>query len=143
MAGKKEDPCVSPKVGYIERTILMSFFVKTQKRTLENQNFYLLHLCLLREYLEVDFEPLKATLRFAFDLERIIDDFIFMMVFIGNDFLPNLPGFNINDGALATIFEVYRQILPTLGLFSFLFFPSCLSTLLAFLFSHCRSTSAL
>lgn len=45
-------------------------------------------------------------------MERIIDDFILMAFFVGNDFLPNLPYLHINEGALATMFRIYKQILP-------------------------------
>jgi 5'-3' exonuclease len=30
-----------------------------------------------------------------YDIRKIIDDFIFIMMFVGNDFVPRLFGFNI------------------------------------------------
>ncbi|UKZ83382.1 hypothetical protein TrVFT333_011190 [Trichoderma virens FT-333] len=87
---------------------------KTKSKELEHQNFYLLHLCIVREYLEMEFQELqnKDVLSFPFDLERVIDDFILMAFFVGNDFLPNLPGLHINEGALANMFRIYKSVLP-------------------------------
>ena len=87
---------------------------KTKSKELEHQNFYLMHLCIVREYLELEVQDLKkdASLKFPFDMERIIDDFILMAFFVGNDFLPNLPYLHINEGALATMFRIYKQVLP-------------------------------
>ncbi|ODA81243.1 hypothetical protein RJ55_04207 [Drechmeria coniospora] len=87
---------------------------KTKSKELEHQNFFLLHLCIVREYLEMEFQELEkeGALQFAFDLERVIDDFILMAFFVGNDFLPNLPGLHINEGALANMFGVYKKVLP-------------------------------
>ncbi|KAI0016208.1 exoribonuclease 1 [Xylariomycetidae sp. FL0641] len=87
---------------------------KTKSKELEHQNFYLMHLCIVREYLELEFQDLKeeSCLKIPFDMERIIDDFILMAFFVGNDFLPNLPNLHINEGALATMFRIYKQILP-------------------------------
>ena len=42
----------------------------------EEMTFYLLHLSLFREYLEYEFSDLKNTLKFPFDLERVIDDWV-------------------------------------------------------------------
>ncbi|KAG5943164.1 hypothetical protein E4U53_007079 [Claviceps sorghi] len=88
---------------------------KTKSKELEHQNFYLLHLCIVREYLEMEFQDLHkdGVLTFPFDLERVIDDFILMAFFVGNDFLPNLPGLHINEGALANMFRIYKTVLPT------------------------------
>ncbi|KIE00565.1 exonuclease Kem1, partial [Metarhizium majus ARSEF 297] len=88
---------------------------KAKSKELEHQNFYLLHLCIVREYLEMEFQELhqEGTLSFPFDLERVIDDFILMAFFVGNDFLPNLPGLHINEGALANMFKIYKAVLPT------------------------------
>ena len=87
---------------------------------LEHQNFFLMQLCMVREYLELEFQQLKLTaqegaLGFPYDMERIIDDFILMAFFVGNDFLPNLPNLHINEGALALMFEKYKEVLPTMG----------------------------
>lgn len=85
-----------------------------KSRELEHQNFYLMHLCIVREYLELEFQQLKEpdTLSFPFDMERVIDDFILMAFFVGNDFLPNLPHLHINEGALSLMFDTYKTILP-------------------------------
>ena len=91
---------------------------RAKSTELEHQNFYLMHLCIVREYLELEFQDLKdaeALGGVPFDMERIIDDFILMAFFVGNDFLPNLPHLHINEGALALMFGVYKQVLPKAG----------------------------
>ncbi|CED84832.1 exonuclease ii [Phaffia rhodozyma] len=95
---------------------------------LETQNFYLMHLSLLREYLDLEFSSLRLTdgnstngnashpsLPFEYDLEKIIDDFILMAVFVGNDFLPHLPDLHINQGAMELIWGIYKKVLPHAG----------------------------
>lgn len=97
----------------------VTFGRQSQKKSkeLEHQNFYLMHLCIIREYLELEFQELKepSALTFPFDMERVIDDFILMAFFVGNDFLPNLPNLHINEGALALMFKVYKSVLPKAG----------------------------
>ncbi len=97
----------------------VTFGRQSQKKSkeLEHQNFFLMHLCIVREYLELEFQELKepGMLDFAFDMERVIDDFILMAFFVGNDFLPNLPNLHINEGALALMFKVYKSVLPKAG----------------------------
>lgn len=87
---------------------------KKKSDELEHQNFYLMQLCIVREYLELEFQQMKepGALSFPFDMERVIDDFILMAFFVGNDFLPNLPHLHINEGALALMFDTYKTILP-------------------------------
>ena len=97
----------------------VTFGRQNQKKSkeLEHQNFYLMHLCIVREYLELEFQELKESdmMTFPFDMERVIDDFILMAFFVGNDFLPNLPNLHINEGALALMFKVYKSVLPKAG----------------------------
>ncbi|KAJ1902844.1 exonuclease II Exo2, partial [Coemansia sp. IMI 209127] len=102
------------------------------------QAFYLLHTSILRDYLDHEFSGLKDVLGCspqykamelghpaaesgaqtdpnAYDLERIIDDYVLMIMLVGNDFLPNLPRLSINSGALNFIFATYARIRPSLG----------------------------
>jgi 5'-3' exoribonuclease 1 len=79
----------------------------------ESINFFLLHISLLREYLHLEFADLHSHP--LYDLERIIDDFILLAMLIGNDFLPNLPGLHINEGAVGLLFGIYKRILPIAG----------------------------
>jgi 5'-3' exoribonuclease 1 len=78
-------------------------------------NFYLLHLSLMREYLNLEFHDVESALTFDYNLERIIDDFILLAVFVGNDFLPHLPDLHIHENGLEKLFEAYKKVLPSLG----------------------------
>lgn len=42
-----------------------------------------LHIDILREYLAGEFKSLQYSLPFAFDFERVVDDFVFMCFFVG------------------------------------------------------------
>ncbi|KEP65772.1 UNVERIFIED_CONTAM: XRN 5'-3' exonuclease N-terminus protein [Hammondia hammondi] len=55
-----------------------------------------------------------ADARFL-DPDRLIDDFVFLSFFVGNDFLPGLPHLDIFQGGLATLVRSYTAALPALG----------------------------
>ncbi|KAI8977920.1 exoribonuclease 1 [Pilobolus umbonatus] len=84
-----------------------------KKQSLDQQNFYLMHLSLMREYLDMEFQSIAPNLSFPYDFERVLDDFILLALFVGNDFLPNLPNLHINEGALGLMFNIYKEVLPT------------------------------
>ncbi len=44
-----------------------------------------------------------------FDIERIIDDFVFFCFFIGNDFIPSLSALDISEGSLDHLINFYKQ----------------------------------
>merc|ERR1712146_626051 len=74
-------------------------------------NFQLLHLSILREYLEFDF--LAHVPEEERDVERIIDDFVLLTFLVGNDFLPHLPTLDIGEHAFHLLFDIYRKLQPT------------------------------
>lgn len=74
-----------------------------------------LHIATLREYLQIEFEPLSRVLPFEYDFERVVDDFVFLCFFVGNDFLPHLPSLDIRDGALDFLILIYAKLLPAMG----------------------------
>ncbi|KAJ7717235.1 exonuclease II [Mycena maculata] len=82
--------------------------------SLEAINFYLLHLSLMREYLDLEFRDIEPVLAFEYSLEHVIDDFILLAAFVGNDFLPNLPDLHIHENGLEKLFDVYKKVLPGL-----------------------------
>ncbi|AAS51874.1 ADL046Cp [Eremothecium gossypii ATCC 10895] len=83
-------------------------------KALEQQNFYLLHLAIMREYLELEFQEISDELEFKFDFERLLDDFILVMFVIGNDFLPNLPDLHLNKGAFPVLLQTFKETLKHL-----------------------------
>ena len=80
----------------------------------KKEPYEFLLISVLREYLELEFGYLKNKIRFKFNLERIIDDFIFITFFIGNDFIPNLFHFTIDNGSLTHLFEFYKECIQEL-----------------------------
>ncbi|ELV13670.1 5'-3' exoribonuclease 1 [Tupaia chinensis] len=81
----------------------------------EETTFHLLHLSLMREYIDYEFSALKEKITFKYDIERIIDDWILMGFLVGNDFIPHLPHLHINHDALPLLYGTYITILPELG----------------------------
>jgi len=55
----------------------------------------------LRDYFDLEFSALKSSLKFDYSLERVLDDFIFLGLMVGNDFIPCLPTFYIPNGTLS------------------------------------------
>jgi 5'-3' exoribonuclease 2 len=78
--------------------------------------FQMISISILRQYLSLQFSELKDRMPESnpYDVERCMDDFVFMCFFVGNDFLPHLPSLSIRDGSIDQMMSLYIEILPTL-----------------------------
>ena len=74
--------------------------------------FLWLHINVLREYLSA--ELWIPRLSFPFDLERAIDDWVFMCFFCGNDFLPHLPCLDVRENSIDILLDIWKVVLPNL-----------------------------
>ncbi|KAI6225891.1 putative 5-3 exonuclease domain containing protein [Aphelenchoides besseyi] len=74
----------------------------------KHTNFIFIRLPILREYLERDLQ--MPNLPFQYDLERAIDDWVFMCFFVGNDFLPHLPSLEIRENAIDRLIRIYKDV---------------------------------
>ncbi|KAG9025495.1 5'-3' exoribonuclease 2 [Tulasnella sp. JGI-2019a] len=79
----------------------------------ERTGFIFLNVSILREYLKIAL--VRADLPFAFDFELAIDDWIFLIFMVGNDFLPHLPSLDIRQGGITTLINIWKAELPRMG----------------------------
>lgn len=69
--------------------------------------FIFVRLSVLKEYLKRTLA--MPNLPFPYDFERVLDDWVFMCFFVGNDFLPHLPSLEIREGAVDRLIELYKK----------------------------------
>ena len=72
-----------------------------------------LDISILREYLEIELNV--PNVPFQPDFERAIDDWVLLIFFVGNDFLPHLPSLEIREGAIDTLLKIWKAELPRMG----------------------------
>jgi 5'-3' exonuclease len=107
------------------------------KRFEGEQKLEVIYINLLREYLMLEFledefkkkftEKFKGTWgdfgkdleknRNTANLERFIDDFVFLTCFIGNDFFPNLYGLSTKNGDLDVLIKELKKFYENEGVF--------------------------
>ncbi|KAJ9124359.1 hypothetical protein QFC22_001159 [Naganishia vaughanmartiniae] len=84
----------------------------TKQKPVEEKPFIFLDVSILREYLAVELDLRTST---PFDLERAIDDWVFLIFFVGNDFLPHLPSLEIREGAIDTLLGIWKKEFDRMG----------------------------
>jgi 5'-3' exoribonuclease 1 len=84
---------------------------RSAPKRLDRQSFYLMHLSLFRQYLALEFKELDGQMQIPYNVVNIIDDFVLISLFVGNDFLPNLPNLHISGGALSMMFKMYKKVM--------------------------------
>lgn len=79
----------------------------------EDKPYIFLDVSTLREYLAVELDLRSPVV--PFDLERAIDDWVFLIFFVGNDFLPHLPSLEIREGAIDTLLRIWKREFERMG----------------------------
>ena len=79
----------------------------------DQKPFIWLSVSILREYLAAEMSVPGQS--FRFDLERAIDDWIFMCFFVGNDFLPHLPSLDIHEDGIDKLIAIWKDNVPVMG----------------------------
>lgn len=95
----------------VDKTALKEPVDKIEKPLADSKPFIFLDVSILREYLEIE---LDVSAPFQFDFERAIDDWVLLIFFVGNDFLPHLPSLEIREGAIDMLVGIWKRELHTM-----------------------------
>ncbi|XP_019197803.1 PREDICTED: 5'-3' exoribonuclease 3-like isoform X2 [Ipomoea nil] len=101
---KAENPTTNSR-GWFKQVIQSD---KGKQIHATKKDFQFLKVWVLREYLDLDIRA-KLPEDCKADLERVVDDFVFICFFAGNDFLPHMPTLEIHEGALDLLLYVYKE----------------------------------
>lgn len=62
----------------------------------------------------MEFNDLKDQMKFKFNTDGIISDWVLILMLFGNDYIPNLPNFELRFGTLSIVIDCYKKTLPQL-----------------------------
>ena len=102
--------CEQTEKKFNRETASFNEIYENNKEKINEIDFCLIKINMVRAYIKLEFEELIN--KFKLDLERIIDDFVFICFLVGNDFLPHLPSLKIREGAIDALIYLYKKIRP-------------------------------
>jgi 5'-3' exoribonuclease 2 len=73
--------------------------------------YIFIHLSILRDKL-LQILPNNNQSSFKWNFERFVDDWVFICLLIGNDFLPDLPSFDIYENSIDDLLTIYLRHVP-------------------------------
>ncbi len=95
-----------------ETFIFKKKFCHGAKRFQEPPAWEVVNVNVIRDCLEIEFFDVKQKMeKNSFKLKNIIDDFIFICFFIGNDFVPKMFCFDIRKGYLEKLLDMFKEFL--------------------------------
>ncbi|CRL03012.1 CLUMA_CG016524, isoform C [Clunio marinus] len=113
----KPRPCdICQQIGHEMKDctgLEIEFHTQPEKEFGKETQFIFVRLNVLKEYLSRELD--MPNLPFPYDFERVIDDWVFMCFFVGNDFLPHLPSLEIRENAIDRLITLYKKCVYKTG----------------------------
>lgn len=82
-------------------------FIKSIDADLEPNEAYILNIDLLGDAIKSEMSVFSSKM----DRDYLMQDYIFLCFFLGNDFLPHFPAVNIRTGGIHFLLSVYKNVI--------------------------------